>query len=149
MTLKASTALRNKLLDTNPFKTIFASCLLKIYDGPVPATADDALDAANHLLVTISDNDTGTTLSWESAAVSGAISKSTSQTWRGVSITSGTASFYRLVLLSGDTGSYSTTVPRLQGSIATSGADLNMTSTTINSSTSYPIDAFSVSLPTL
>jgi hypothetical protein len=148
MTLKASTALRNKLLDTNPFKTIFNLGFLKLYDGPVPTTADAGLDAANHLLVTISNNSTGTGLTFEATAVAGAITKNTGETWSGTSITAGTASFYRLVT-SSDTGATSTTEARLQGNIATSGADLNMTNTVLTSPTSYPIDAFSVSLPTL
>jgi hypothetical protein len=148
MALKASTALRNKLLDTNPFKTIFNLGFLKIYDGPVPATADAGLDGANHLLVTISNNSTGTGLTFAAAAAAGALTKTLAETWSGAAITNGTASFYRLVTPT-DTGATSTTEARLQGTIATSGADLNMTTVSLVTSTTYPVDSFSVSLPTL
>lgn len=148
MTLKASTALRNKLLDTNPFRTIFNLGFIKIYDGPVPASADAALDAANHLLDTISNNGGGTGLTFASAASGGAITKTLAETWSGVAIASGTATFYRLVTPT-DTGALSTTEARLQGSVGTSGADLNMTTVSLNSSTSYAVDAYSVALPTL
>ena len=148
MTIRASTGLRNKLLDTNPFKTIFAASFIKIYDGPVPATADAGLDAANHLLMTVSISGGGTGINFEATAVNGAIAKATGETWSGTTIAAGLASFYRLVT-SSDDGSTSTTFARLQGQIATSGSDLNMTTTNLSNTTSYPIDAFSVSLPTL
>ena len=42
MTIKFSTALRNQLLKGDPFNRIFADCILKIYDGAIPSTADAA-----------------------------------------------------------------------------------------------------------
>lgn len=147
MTIKTSTGARNKLLDTSPLRTLFNLGFLKIYDGPVPASADDALDAANHLLVTISNNGTGTGLTFAASASGGAITKTVAETWSGQAITNGTASFYRLVTPS-DTGGDSTTEARIQGTVGTSGADLNMTSVSLTTSTSYPVDAFSIALPT-
>ena len=146
---KASTALRNKLLDTAPFRTIFNLGFLNIYAGPEPTTADDALVGGTHtLLVTISNNGTGTGITFAAAASGGAIVKNAAETWNGVSIASGIPSFYRLVTPT-DTGVLSTTEARFQGSIATSGADLDMTLASIPLTTSIPIDAFSVALPTL
>lgn len=146
---KASTALRNKLLDTSPFRTVFNLGFLKIYAGPVPASADDALIGGTHtLLVTISNNSTGTGLTFAAAAANGAITKNLAETWSGVTIAAGLASFYRLVTAA-DTGGASTTEARLQGTIATSGADLNLTTVSLLVSTTYPVDAYSVSVPTL
>jgi len=145
--IQCSTGLRNKLLDTNPFKTIFNLSFLKVYDGPVPASADAALDAANHLLVTISNAGTATGLTFAASASGGAITKTIAETWSGVAIASGTASFYRLVL-TGDTGALSTTDARVQGLINTSGAALNLTTITIVNANSYPVDAFSIAIPT-
>ena len=147
-TLKASTATRNKLLDTSAFRTIFNLGFLKIYDGPVPATADAALDAANHLLVTMTNNGGGTGLTFAAAAISGSITKTLAEVWSGTTIAAGTASFYRLVTPT-DTGAASTTEARVQGVVGTSGADLNMTTVSLSNSTSYPIDAYSIALPTL
>jgi hypothetical protein len=148
MSLKASTGLRSLLLDTSPFRTLFNLGFIKVYDGPVPASADDSLDAANHLLVTISNNATATGLTFEAAAVLGAISKKLTETWRGVAILNGTASFYRLVTPA-DSGALSTVLPRLQGSAGLVGSDLVMVTTTIVNATSYPIDDYAVTLPTL
>lgn len=148
MTIKVSTGCRNKLLDTNPLRTIFNLGFIKIYDGPIPATADAALDGANHLLATISNNGTGTGITFETAAANGAIAKKASETWSGTAGTTGTASFYRLVA-AGDGGALSTTEARIQGSVGTSAADLNLADITITSSDVVPVDEFSVGLPTL
>lgn len=149
MTIKASTGLRNKLLDTNPFKTIFNLGFLNIYSGPEPATADAALIGGTHtLLCAISNNNTVTGITFAATASAGAITKNLSETWSKAAVASGTASFFRLVA-PGDTGASSTTEPRLQGSVGTSGADLNLTTVTLTSSTVYTVDSFSVTLPTL
>lgn len=146
MSLKASTGLRNKLLDTSPLRTIFNLGFIKIYNGTAPASADDAV--AGTLICTISNNDTGTGLTFETSAVSGAISKKSSETWSGSATASLDAHYFRLVA-AGDTGASSTTEARVQGSIGTSGADLNMTTISLTSTTVYPIDSFSITLPTL
>jgi hypothetical protein len=148
MSLKASTGLRSQLLDTAPFRTIFNLSYLRLYDGPVPATADAPLDAANHLLVTLSNNATATGLTFETAAVAGAIAKKATETWRGVAILTGTVSFYRLIT-SPDTGLVSATLPRLQGTAGLVGSDLVLTTASIVNATSYPIDDYAVTLPTL
>jgi hypothetical protein len=144
MTIKASTGLRNKLLDTNPLKTIFNLGFIKIYNGTAPASADDA--TAGTLILTISNNSTGTGVTFETAAVAGAIAKKTSETWSGVASATLTANYFRLVA-AGDTGASSTTEARLQGSIAQAGADLNMTVIALTNTTTYPVDTFAVSLP--
>lgn len=136
------------MLDTAAFRTIFNLGFLKIYDGPVPATADAVLDAANHLLVTISNNATGTGITFEAAAAAGAIAKKISETWSGTCGTTGTASFYRLVAV-GDTGVLSTTQARVQGTVGVSGADLVLSTVSLVSTTVYPITDYSVALPTL
>lgn len=148
MTIKASTGLRNKLLDTSPFKTLFSGGFLNLYSGPVPSSADDAIVGGTHtLLCQISNNNTATGITMASAASGGSITKNLSETWSGDAGNTGTASFYRLVS-SSDTAASSTTEARLQGSVGTSGADLNLTTTSLVATTVYTIDTFSVSLPT-
>ena len=56
MALKASTGLRNKLMDTGSLKSILAGGLIKVYGGAVPADADAA--ATGTLLCIISNNST-------------------------------------------------------------------------------------------
>lgn len=146
MTLKVSTGLRNKLLDTGSLATLMAGGLIKIYSGSPPASADDA--ASGSLLCTISLNSTGTGVNMASTASSGVLAKSTAETWSGVVALSGAATYYRHVAAS-DTGASSTTQARLQGEIATAGAELNLSSTTLTSGATQTVDYYSVALPTL
>jgi len=146
MTLKVSTGLRNKLLDTGSLATLMAGGLIKIYSGSPPASADDA--ASGSLLCTISLNSTGTGVNMASTATGGVLAKSTSETWSGVVALSGAATYYRHVAAS-DTGASSTTQARLQGEIATAGAELNLSSTTLTSGATQTVDYYSVALPTL
>jgi hypothetical protein len=147
MTLKASTGLRNKLLDTGSLKATLLLGFIKIYSGTAPADADAAIGGGNTLLCTISVASGGTGLSLDTAAA-GAIAKPTGVVWSGVNAASGTASFYRFVAV-GDTAGASTTEARLQGSIAAVGADLNLSSVGLTAAATTTIDYFSYALPAL
>lgn len=145
MSLKASTGLRNKMLDTGSLKSRLDGGFIKIYAGAVPTDADATLGSAT-LLCTITKNGDGVTgLTLAAAAVSGAISKNT-DVWSGTNATSGTATFWRFIK-TGDTGAASTTDERLQGLAATSGAELILTSTALAGGAPQNIDYFSVALP--
>lgn len=147
MTLKASTGLRNKVLDSNPLKTVMSGGKINIYAGPVPATADDALGSAT-LLSTITVGSTGTGLTFDSAAVNGVLAKNPAEVWSGVNVASGTAAFYRHVAV-GDTGVLSTTQARIQGEIGTAGKEMNWSFVALVSGATQTIDYYNVSLPTL
>lgn len=146
--MKASTGLRNKLLDTGSLKATLALGFLKIYTGAEPATADAA--ATGTLIATISNNSTGTGVNLAAAAVAGVIPKLSSEVWSGLVAAGGPhiAGYFRHVAV-GDTGALSTTEARLQGSIATAGADLNISSTTLTTGATQTIDYYSIALPTL
>ena len=126
--LKLSTGLRNKLMDTGSLKATMALGFLKIYSGAAPADADAA--ATGVLLCTISVSAGGTGLSFDASAVSGIISKPTGVVWSGTNAATGSASYYRHVAV-GDDATLSTTQARIQGNIATVGADLNLSSTSL------------------
>jgi hypothetical protein len=147
MAAKLSTGLRNKMLDTNPLKTIMAAGFIKIYGGTVPATADDGLGGAT-LLCTVSISSGGTGINFAASAAAGVIQKSGSEVWSGVNVASGTATFFRHVLAA-DTGTLSTTESRIQGTVATAGADLNLSSVSLTISATQTIDYYSVAIPTL
>jgi len=147
MSLKLSTGLRNALLDTASFRTIMNSCTLKIYDGAVPASADNA--PTGTLLSEIFLNNDGVTgLTFNTAAIGGVIEKTTAEAWEGTNGASGTASYYRLEL-SGDLGTLNTTDKRVQGGVAVTGAELNLTSIALLLSASQKIDYYSIAIPTL
>lgn len=147
MSLKASTGLRNKVLDTSPLKTVLNLGFIKIYDGTEPATADAALGTAT-LLCTISNNSTGTGLTFEAAASGGIIAKNAAETWSGVNAATGTARFYRHVA-PGDTGASSTTEARLQGTVALAGGEMNLSSVNLTIAATQTLDYYVAALPTL
>lgn len=145
MTVKTSTGLRNGMLVTGSFKGIMDGCVLKLYGGTVPADADAAIGGAT-LLCTITQDATATGLLFDTAAVAGVVSKDPAQIWRGVNAVSGTSTFYRLEL-TGDAGDASTTAARVQGTVGTLGADLNLSSVALVAAASQTIDFFSMALP--
>ena len=75
----------------------------------------------------------------------GALAKN-SDVWSGVGRANGTAGYFRLVTL-GDGGLLSTTDIRIQGTISTSGGDLNMSSLNIALCATQTIDAFPLTFP--
>lgn len=147
MALKSSTGLRKNLLDTGSLKATMALGFIKIYAGTVPTTADDAIGSAT-LLTTISVNSTGTGVSFDTAAAGGTLSKAPGEVWSGVNAAGGTATFYRHVAV-GDTGALSTTEARIQGTVGTSGAELNLSAVTLTNGATQTVDYYSVTLPTL
>ena len=148
MALKISTGMSNYMLDTGSLRSGLNLGFLKIYSGTPPAAADDALGSlgTNTLLVTISNAGGGTGLTMEATAAAGVISKATAETWSGTNAATGTATFYRFTA-PGDTGVSSSTQRRLQGTVGTAGAELNLTSTSLTIGNGQSINHFYVSLP--
>jgi hypothetical protein len=145
--MKLSTGLRNYLLDTGALKTALNLGFIKIYSGAVPTTADDAIAVGNTLLCTISVNSTGTGLTLGTSS-SGVITKNISEAWSGVNAASSAATFFRHVG-SADDGTSSSTQPRIQGTVALAGGDLNLSSTSLVSGATQTIDYYTIALPTL
>lgn len=75
----------------------------------------------------------------------GVISK-TSDVWSGVNLATGVATWFRFVLPTDD-ATLSTTQPRIQGTIGTSGADMIMANTTLTVSATTTIDTASITMP--
>jgi hypothetical protein len=136
------------MLATGSLRDALADGFIKIYGGTAPAAADDAISGSNPLLNTVSLDGAGGGINLDVVAVGGIIGKSPSDDWFGINAASGTATFYRHVA-AGDTGALSTTAPRLQGTIATAGADLNLSDVALVSGADQRIDYYVVNLPTL
>lgn len=143
--MQASTGLRNKLLDTGSLKATLALGNIKIYGGAIPANADAAVSGT--LLCTITVNSSGTGISMIASAVNGVLSKA-AEVWSGVNAASAAATYFRHVAV-GDDGTLSTTQARIQGTVGTAGADLNISSTSLTSGATQTIDFYNVALPTL
>lgn len=146
MTVKVSTGLRTYVLDTGSLKAGLALAVLRIYSGSAPADADAATTGTLLSEITVSGGGTG--LSLGPSAAAGVITKA-AETWSDTSNNAtGTAGYFRFVVLASDTGVLSTTERRIQGSVGTSGADLNLSSVSLTSGNPQTIDFFSVALPT-
>lgn len=124
--LKLPVAFRNTRGDTWTTRA-GASALLKIYSGTQPTDADTAL-GAQVLLATLTCNAT-----FAPAASGGAVTLNSITSANAVA--GGTASFFRLFKSDG------TTVV-CDGSVSTSGADLNLVTTTISSGQPVQVTSF-------
>ena len=79
------------------------------------------------------------------APVSGVVSKSGVWSFNGVAV--GTAGWFRFIASSADGGGVSTTLERLDGSIAVSGADMNLSNISLTIGAPNTIDTFSYTAP--
>lgn len=88
-------------------------------------------------------------LNWGDGAA-GLITKLTTQTWSGVAAASITAGWFRFEAAVSDAGGVDSTesILRMDGTIATSGAEINMGNTSLTSGLTYTLDTFTATLPT-
>jgi hypothetical protein len=147
--LRLSTGLRTNLAGTTGFAATFANGVIEIRTGTQPASADSAATGTLLGTVTLASGaftpgspTNGLTFA---AAANGAVSKS--GTWSFVGIAAGTAGWFRLKGNGVDAGGASTTLPRLDGSVATSGADLNLSNIGIAIGAPTTIDSFTWTQP--
>lgn len=151
MAIQLSTGLRNGMLNATGFTEAFNDGIMHIYSGPQPLNADTAVSGTLLGKVTVNSG------AWVAgsptnglgfdAPASGVISKAAAEVWSMVAIADGTAGWFRLMGNAADALGASTTLPRLDGSIAQSGGDLNISSTTIVTGAPTTIDVFQFTLP--
>lgn len=79
------------------------------------------------------------------AATGGTVSKSGTWSFSGVAV--GTAGWFRLKASVNDAGALSTTAVRLDGSVATSGADMNLSNISVVVSAPNTVDSFTLTFP--
>lgn len=142
-----ATATETSLFDTvrayefqNGFRGLMRNCMCNVYSGSQPTDADTA--ASGTLLYTLTESgDTVTGLTFDVAAT-GIVTKADAETWQGVAGNAGTAGWFRFYE-DGDTpGGASTLFARLDGACATSGAQMNMSSTTIANGATQTVTEF-------
>lgn len=145
MALNLSTGLRDGILDTSALNTLLDAGEIRIFSGSEPSLANDTQTGT--LLVTINTvTGSGFDLKFQNTAASGVLSKQTN-TWDGVAVATGTAGYFRYCASTSDAGGTSTTEVRIQGGVATSGSELNMSSTSITTSATTTIDTFDITMP--
>lgn len=145
MALNLSTGFRNGILDTNSLAALLDSGEIRIFSGSAPASADDSQTGT--LLVTIGGaSGSANWLQFKNTATAGKISKR-AVTWDGVAVATGTAGYFRYCASTSDPGTTSTTQIRIQGAVATSGAELNMSTVSIANGATQTIDTFDITMP--
>lgn len=133
-------------------KDIMKDGVIKVYSGAQPTSADDAIAGTLLLTFTVSsgafvEGAFGSGLEFENDPTDGVIEKASGEVWSGVAVATGTAGWFRYVGNAADAGALSTTLPRIDGSVGTSGADMNFGTTSIVTGRTYTLDTFSLTLP--
>lgn len=128
--INISTSLRNELLANSNVATIFASSTINIYTGTQPDSPDDA--ATGDLLLSISG------ISFETSARDGTLQKPSGEEWLGSVLRSGTAGWFRIVAISGES---------LDGSVGDSG-NMQFDSYSWAAGDSKSIDYAAILMPT-
>jgi hypothetical protein len=132
-------------------KDIFRDGILEVFSGSQPSSPDDAVVGTKLIRITVASGAWvagafGNGLEFEDDPLDGEIEKD-SDIWSGLGLAAGVASWFRLVGNPADTGGISTTLPRIDGSVGISGADINMPNTTITVGNAYTVDSFKLTLP--
>jgi len=151
MTVRYSTGTLNKLLGSQDLKTQFANCVVDIYSGVQPLSADDA--AVGSLLARATLNaaafaEGAATNGLNFAAPVGTVLSKAVENWQYSGLLAGTAGWFRLRGNAADNGLASTTLPRIDGSItgSTGSGDMKLTNTVIALNSPGTIDTFSITL---
>lgn len=150
MTVRLSTGMVNGMLSSGSFKFLAEDStgfFIDVYSGSRPESPDVA--ATGTKLYTLSASGGGGGLHLAAAAAGKAIAKAAAEIWQGVGLANGTAGYYRLRTGADTGGTDSTTAVRLDGTVGTSGADMNLTSVSVAVGAPYIVSAASFNIPNL
>ena len=150
MALRFSTGLRNGALDSTGIRAALANGVIRIYSGAQPASADNAVQGT--LLMTVSvdggafaHGSPTNGLNFD-AAVGALMAKAVAETWKGTGLADGIAGWFRFSGNPSDSGALSTTLARIDGSVAKTGGDLAISNVNIVTSAPNTIDTFQISM---
>jgi len=130
---------------TGGMREVFRHGFINIYSGPQPLTADTG--ATGTLLGTVTVNDGGTGLTFD-IATTNVLSKAVAETWKCHGLAVGTAGWFRFYPAGGNPAILSTSEARLDGSTASSGADMNISNISFAVGAPCTVDTFSYTQPT-
>lgn len=150
MTIKLSTGARNAMAGPTGFGATFANGVIYVYSGPQPLTADAApsgtllgIGTKDGAAFTPGSPTDGLTFA---VPVDGTISKS-ADNWKFTGLAAGTAGWFRLMGNAVDPMTTSTTAVRMDGSVGTNGADLNLSNLSVAVGSPNTIDVFRFTIP--
>ena len=132
------------------FTDLFRNCVVDIYTGSQPTDADTAETGTKLASITLSSE----AFTGGAAAngvnfgevVAGVLAKEAGEVWSGVGLAAGTAGWCRIYDNAYTLGNSETEV-RIDGAVATSGAQLNMTNTSVAVGGTTTIDSVALTLP--
>lgn len=150
MTIRFSEGLRDMMLGSADLKTAFTNAVLRIYSGVQPTSANDAKTGTLLLEITVdggafSHGSPTNGLNFD-APSAGIIAKAVAEAWKGNGITDGTAGWGRLSGNPLDDGTSSTTLARIDVSVAKTGGDLNLSNTTVVAAAPTTVDVFQLTM---
>jgi hypothetical protein len=157
MTVRISTFARTKLADAFGAPSgqgsvgMFDHGVMYIYSGPQPLSANDAVAGTLLGIVTKASGAFSfgaATNGLVFAASAAGVSAKSTDVWSFNGIADGTAGWFRLMGNANDAlGGSNTTNARLDGSVGTSGADLNLSNIAVVTGAPNTIDVFSFTIP--
>jgi hypothetical protein len=149
MAERISKALRDALL--TEVQTLMADGVIRIYSGTQPANVETTESGDMLCEITLSDGAfTGgvATNGLEFDLGTGELTIASGETWSGTAAASGTAGWFRFYDNDYDTGADgSEEYIRFDGRVATSGAELNLNTTSLVSGGPVTISSFSFTIP--
>lgn len=151
MALRLSTGMREKLLSTLTIKELLDGGYMDIFTGSQPATAD-AVETGTKLVRLSSTSGSASTDGLRFGTALGGVIPLTVPAWSGVVNPAGVAGWFRFYGtgstsgVAGSTGTNGTAI-RLDGNVGVSGADLNLTHTSLSLDSTLTIKTFSITQP--
>lgn len=132
-------------------KDIFKDGIIEIYSGAQPSSPDDPVSGTKLIRLTVASGAWvagafGNGLEFEDDPTEGELEKD-SDVWSGAGLAAGNAGYFRFVGNPADAGGASTVLPRIDGSVGITGADINMPTTAIEVGATYTLDTFKLTLP--
>jgi len=132
-------------------KDIMKNGCLWIYSGSQPSDADQAMSGTALAKITVGSGAFSALSETNGLEFDdyggGYIEKCADEVWSGLILATGTAGYFVFVANGTDALGASTTLPRIMGSIGTSGADLNLATTSLVLARTQTIDTFKITLP--
>jgi hypothetical protein len=144
---------KNLNLMFGALKTALADGVILIYSGSQPASANDAVSGTLLGRVTLN------AAAWTAGAATNGLefatpaaremTKAVAEVWQFAGIANGTAGWFRFVGNGADAGAADTTeaLPRIDGRIATTGAEMNMSNLNVVTGAITTIDSFTLRWP--
>lgn len=150
MTVRFSTGLRDSILDSDGLRTAMANGVIRVYSGAQPPTADSA--ATGTLLLEITESGGAFThgnpangLNFD-APTNGLLSKAAAETWTGSGLADGNAGWCRFSGNPLDDGGASTTLARIDATIAKTGGDVSISNSAIVSGQPNSVDVYQIEM---